>query len=40
LLVDHATPEESIAALGLTPAQIADRVRTAFFTQQLSAVGS
>ncbi|HEY9690647.1 MAG TPA: 1-deoxy-D-xylulose-5-phosphate synthase [Oculatellaceae cyanobacterium] len=40
ILVDHATPEESIAALGLTPAQIADRVRTAFFSQQLSAVGT
>ena len=40
ILVDHATPEESIAALGLTPAQIADRIRTAFFSQQLSTVGS
>jgi 1-deoxy-D-xylulose-5-phosphate synthase len=40
LLVDHATPEESIAALGLTPAQIADRVRTAYFSQQLSTVSS
>ncbi|MGB3206857.1 MAG: 1-deoxy-D-xylulose-5-phosphate synthase, partial [Crinalium sp.] len=40
LLVDHATPEESIAALGLTPAQIADRIRTAFFSQQLSTVSS
>ncbi len=27
ILVDHAEPAESMAALGLTPAQIADRVR-------------
>ncbi|AFZ11230.1 1-deoxy-D-xylulose-5-phosphate synthase [Crinalium epipsammum PCC 9333] len=40
ILVDHATPEESIVALGLTPAQIAARIRTAFFSQQLSAVSS
>jgi 1-deoxy-D-xylulose-5-phosphate synthase len=33
VLVDHATPEESLVALGLTPAQIADRVRKLFSTQ-------
>lgn len=38
ILVDHATPEESMADLGLTPPQIADRIRTAFLSQQLSAV--
>jgi 1-deoxy-D-xylulose-5-phosphate synthase len=29
-LVDHATPEQSMAELGLTPPQIAERVRTTF----------
>ncbi|HEY9748239.1 MAG TPA: 1-deoxy-D-xylulose-5-phosphate synthase [Allocoleopsis sp.] len=29
-LVEHATPEESMVTLGLTPAQIADRIRTTF----------
>ena len=38
VLVDHATPEESKVALGLTPSQIAERVRNAF-TPQLAAVG-
>lgn len=33
LLVEHAKPEESKADLGLTPAQIAERVRNAFSPQ-------
>lgn len=33
LLVDHATPEESFAALGLTPSQIAERVLATFSHQ-------
>ncbi|MBD1841446.1 1-deoxy-D-xylulose-5-phosphate synthase [Coleofasciculus sp. FACHB-64] len=37
VLVDHATPEQSMAELGLTPAQIAERVRKCF-SPQLSAV--
>jgi 1-deoxy-D-xylulose-5-phosphate synthase len=37
VLVDHATPEQSMAELGLTPPQIADRVRKSF-SRQLSAV--
>lgn len=32
-LVDHATPEQSMADLGLTPPQIAERVRKAFSPQ-------
>ncbi|MBE9224459.1 1-deoxy-D-xylulose-5-phosphate synthase [Phormidium sp. LEGE 05292] len=40
ILVDHATPEQSMAELGLTPPQIAERVRLAFFSQQVSAVVS
>jgi 1-deoxy-D-xylulose-5-phosphate synthase len=32
ILVEHATPEQSLAALGLTGAQIADRVRQRFFS--------
>lgn len=39
LLVDHAEPKQSMAQLGLTPAQIADRVRKSF-SPQLSAVSS
>jgi 1-deoxy-D-xylulose-5-phosphate synthase len=39
ILVDHATPDESMTALGLKPAQIADRVRLAF-SPQLSAVSA
>jgi 1-deoxy-D-xylulose-5-phosphate synthase len=31
LLVEHATPNESLSSLGLTSPQIADRVRTTFF---------
>ena len=38
ILVDHATPEQSMADLGLTPPQIAERVRLAFFSQQPSVV--
>ncbi|WP_448561204.1 1-deoxy-D-xylulose-5-phosphate synthase [Trichothermofontia sp.] len=30
VLVDHAKPEESIATLGLTPSQMADRIRERF----------
>jgi 1-deoxy-D-xylulose-5-phosphate synthase len=33
LLVEHAKPEESKADLGLTPAQIAERVRHTFSPQ-------
>ncbi|KYC41228.1 1-deoxy-D-xylulose-5-phosphate synthase [Scytonema hofmannii PCC 7110] len=36
LLVDHAEPNESKAALGLTTPQIADRVLHAFFKRELS----
>ncbi|HCF28074.1 MAG TPA: 1-deoxy-D-xylulose-5-phosphate synthase, partial [Cyanobacteria bacterium UBA11049] len=38
VLVDHAEPNESKAQLGLTSPQIAETVRQAFFSQQLSAV--
>lgn len=38
LLVDHAKPEESKADLGLTPPQIAETVRTTFFTKHLATV--
>jgi 1-deoxy-D-xylulose-5-phosphate synthase len=38
LLVEHATPEQSMAEVGLTSPQIAERVRTAFFSQQPAAV--
>jgi 1-deoxy-D-xylulose-5-phosphate synthase len=38
LLVDHAEPNESKADLGLMPAQIAERIRTAFFKKQPSVV--
>lgn len=31
VLVDHATPAESKAAHGLTPAQMAESIRAAFF---------
>ena len=40
VLVDHAEPNESKADLGLTSPQIAETVRQAFFSQQLSSVGS
>ncbi len=33
MLVDHATPDESKAALGLTPAQMADRILKLFSNQ-------
>ncbi|MBW4622058.1 MAG: 1-deoxy-D-xylulose-5-phosphate synthase [Cyanosarcina radialis HA8281-LM2] len=39
ILVDHAKPEESLADLGLTSPQIAERIRTAFFSKQPSLVG-
>jgi 1-deoxy-D-xylulose-5-phosphate synthase len=38
ILVDHATPDESKAELGLTSSQIAERVMQAYFQSQLSAV--
>jgi 1-deoxy-D-xylulose-5-phosphate synthase len=38
ILVDHAKPEESLADLGLTSPQIAERIRTAFFSKQPSLV--
>lgn len=37
-LVDHAKPDESKADLGLTPPQIAETIRTSFFSQQLATV--
>lgn len=37
-LVDHAKPDESKAALGLTPSQMAEQVRDAFFSKQPSVV--
>ncbi|MBO1346670.1 MAG: 1-deoxy-D-xylulose-5-phosphate synthase [Hormoscilla sp. GUM202] len=40
ILVDHAQPDQSKADLGLTPPQIAEIVRTAFFSKQLAAVSS
>ncbi len=33
-LVDHATPEQSFASLGLTPAQMADRILATFSRKQ------
>jgi 1-deoxy-D-xylulose-5-phosphate synthase len=36
LLVDHATPEESKADLGLTPPQMADRILKLFSKQPLT----
>jgi 1-deoxy-D-xylulose-5-phosphate synthase len=39
ILVEHATPDESLGSLGLTSAQIAETVRNAFFTQKPVAVG-
>jgi 1-deoxy-D-xylulose-5-phosphate synthase len=39
ILVDHATPDESLRDLGLTSAKIADQVRDTFFSQQPSVVG-
>jgi 1-deoxy-D-xylulose-5-phosphate synthase len=38
VLVEHATPDESKAELGLTSRQIAERVLAAFFEQKVSAV--
>jgi 1-deoxy-D-xylulose-5-phosphate synthase len=40
ILVDHAEPNQSKADLGLTSPQIAETVRQAFFSQQLSSVVS
>jgi 1-deoxy-D-xylulose-5-phosphate synthase len=31
ILVEHASPNESLSSLGLTSSQIADRIRTGFF---------
>jgi 1-deoxy-D-xylulose-5-phosphate synthase len=39
ILVEHATPDESLNSLGLTSPQIAETVRTTFFTQKPVAVG-
>jgi 1-deoxy-D-xylulose-5-phosphate synthase len=39
ILVEHATPDESLGNLGLTSSQIAETVRTTFFTQKPIAVG-
>jgi 1-deoxy-D-xylulose-5-phosphate synthase len=38
ILVEHATPDESLGSLGLTSSQIAETVRTTFFTQKPIAV--
>ncbi|OYE00415.1 1-deoxy-D-xylulose-5-phosphate synthase [Nostoc sp. 'Peltigera membranacea cyanobiont' 232] len=38
VLVDHAEPDESKTELGLTSHQIAERVLSAFFKQQVSAI--
>jgi 1-deoxy-D-xylulose-5-phosphate synthase len=38
ILVDHATPDESKASLGLTSQQIADNILQAFFKKELAAV--
>lgn len=40
ILVEHATPDQSKAELGLTSSQIAETVLNAFFQQQLSPVHS
>lgn len=37
-LVEHATPEQSKAELGLTPPQMADRIRTTFVTQTTATI--
>jgi 1-deoxy-D-xylulose-5-phosphate synthase len=37
--VEHATPDESLATLGLTSSQIAETVRTTFFDRQPEPVG-
>jgi 1-deoxy-D-xylulose-5-phosphate synthase len=39
ILVEHATPDESLNSLGLTSSQIAETVRNRFFTQKPVAVG-
>jgi 1-deoxy-D-xylulose-5-phosphate synthase len=38
ILVDHATPDESKASLGLTSQQIAENIMQAFFKKELAAV--
>lgn len=40
LLVDHAEPDQSKVALGLTSSQMAEQVLNAFFSQQPAAVNS
>ncbi|MDX2230838.1 MAG: 1-deoxy-D-xylulose-5-phosphate synthase [Leptolyngbyaceae cyanobacterium bins.349] len=39
VLVDHATAEQSKVSLGLTPAQMAERILQKFFSKQQAAVG-
>jgi 1-deoxy-D-xylulose-5-phosphate synthase len=39
ILVEHATPDESLASLGLTSDKIAETVRNAFFSEKPVAVG-
>jgi 1-deoxy-D-xylulose-5-phosphate synthase len=39
ILVEHATPDESLASLGLTSSQIAETVRHEFFIQNPIAIG-
>jgi 1-deoxy-D-xylulose-5-phosphate synthase len=39
ILVEHATPDESLASLGLTSDKIADTVRNTFFSEKPVAVG-
>jgi 1-deoxy-D-xylulose-5-phosphate synthase len=38
ILVDHATPDESFAALGLSSRQIAETVLQTFFKKELAVV--
>jgi 1-deoxy-D-xylulose-5-phosphate synthase len=40
ILVDHATPDQSKASLGLMPAQMVDRILTKFFSQQPTPVNA
>lgn len=40
ILVDHAKPDESKAAIGLTPSQIAEQLLAGFFPQQVSETAS
>jgi 1-deoxy-D-xylulose-5-phosphate synthase len=39
-LVDHATPDQSKASLGLMPSQMAERILTKFFSKKLATVSA